>query len=85
MFSEFCFESDGVVNTHRQAKPLNFPRFKRFGTSVISFVVGSEFGIGVFRGADEPAVHTINEDVNDFFHTVLIGSCGGGSEAELRD
>ena len=66
VFAQFAFESDGIIDAHRQAIPLECPWLKLFGAFVGSFVVCLDFGFGVFSGADESAVHAIDEDVNGF-------------------
>lgn len=66
VFAKFAFESDGVIDAHRQAIPFECPWLKLFGAFVDSFVVLLDFGFGVFSGAYEAAVHTIDEDVNGF-------------------
>ena len=64
--TEFFFQAGGVIDTHRQRKPFQFPRFKLLGAFVDTFVVCLDFGFGVFCDADKATIHSVDEDVDGF-------------------
>lgn len=68
MFSKFGFESDGIVDAHGEAIPLQFPWLEWLGAPKCPLIVLGEFGIHIFGGAYESAVHTVDENVDNFFH-----------------
>lgn len=77
VFPQLGFESDGIVDTQWQTEPLKFPWFKLLSASVTAFIVSGQFGIGIFGGADEAAVHAIDEDIDDFVHCGCMGAGKG--------
>ncbi len=69
---QFGFQAGRFIDADGVAFPFEPPGFECLGTFELSLVVGTDFGFDIFGGADEPAIHPVDEDIDNFHGVGVI-------------